>query len=245
MGMQIGPPQTPEIIKKLLIANAAVFLIQTILRSSQFAYFEVYFTVVPKLFWTQGYVWQAFTYMFLHGSFAHIAANMFSLWMFGSPLALAWGNQRFLKYYLTCGTGAGFIIASYPYLFRVLGFDAPTSIPTLGASGATMGVLLAYALTWPNRRLMLLFPPIPIKALYLIPLLFVLEFTMGPANVSHAGHLGGVLVGFLYLWRSKSHAVVPTWRQIKYRWERYRMRKRLREANRDFYRGDDPPNRPH
>lgn len=245
MGVQVGPPTTPDIIKKLLIANFAVFFIQTILRGSKFYGIEVLFTVVPSMFWTQGYVWQAFSYMFLHGNFMHIAANMFSLWMFGSPLALAWGSKRFLKYYLVCGTGAGLLIASYPYLFHVLGIPAHIHSRTLGASGATMGVLLAYALTWPNRTIMLLFPPIPIKALYLIPLLFVLEFTMGPDNVSHAGHLGGVLVGFLYLWRSGSRHLLPTWRQIKYRWERYKMRKRLREANRDFRRGNDRSNGPH
>ena len=74
------------------------------------------FSVRPIMVWQEGYLWQPFTYMWLHGSLGHIAMNLFSLWMFGSPLALAWGANRFLRFYLVCGIGAGFVIASWPYL---------------------------------------------------------------------------------------------------------------------------------
>ncbi len=245
MGARIGPPVTPDIIKKLLIANVAIFILQQILKTSSLAGYEISFMVVPVLFWTKGFIWQPFTYMFMHGDFMHIAGNMFVLWMFGSELVFAWGSKKFLKYFLTCGVGAGIIIASYPYVFRAVGIDAYTGFRTLGASGATMGVLLAYALTWPNRTIMLIFPPIPLKAIYLIPLLFLLEFTTGPSNVSHAGHLGGVFIGLIWMWKLGPKGTLPTWRQIKYRWERHKMRKRLRDANRDQFRDDDGPRRWH
>ncbi len=110
-GMRIGPPITPPIIKQLMIANAGIFLIQKI----YYPVIDVYGSVIPAAFWEHGYLWQPFTYMWLHASFGHIGMNMFSLWMFGSPLAMAWGPQRFLRFYLICGVGAGFIIATYPY----------------------------------------------------------------------------------------------------------------------------------
>lgn len=218
--MGFGPPVTPQIIKTLMIANGVIWLAQ---------YASPLVTalgaVTPELVWREHFLWQPFTYMWLHSTYGiwHIAFNMFSLWMFGSPLALAWGEQRFLKYYLACGVGAGFIIATVPYLF-----DGATNVPTLGASGAVMGVLLGYSFTWPDRTIMLLFPPIPLKAIWLIPLLFVMEFTSGPGNISHAGHLGGVLVGWIYLKQEGQTAGIPTLESLKYKWRRYQMRQKLR-----------------
>ena len=97
----------------------------------------------PIAVWQGGYLWQPFTYMWLHGSLGHIALNCLALWMFGSQLAMAWGPQRFLRYYLLCGVGAGFIIATYPYLAVSLGLAPMASLGyyTLGASGAVYGVV--------------------------------------------------------------------------------------------------------
>ncbi|MEE8581843.1 MAG: rhomboid family intramembrane serine protease [Myxococcota bacterium] len=218
--MGFGPPVTPQIIKNLMIVNAVVYVAQ---------YFSPMVTqlgaLTPSLVWGERFLWQPFTYMWLHSTYSllHVAFNMFALWMFGSPIALAWGEQRFLRYYLICGVGAGVIIASVPFL---LGSD--TNIPTLGASGAVMGVLLAYSFTWPERTIMLIFPPIPIKAIWLIPLILVMEFTSGPGNVSHAGHLGGVLVGWLYLLNEGQTPGAPTLGSFKHKWRRYQMRQRLR-----------------
>lgn len=222
-GMRIGPPITPPVIKQIMIANAVVFLVQQISPET-----TLYGSLVPKAVWQFGCLWQPFTYMWLHASFGHIAMNMFMLWMFGSQLALAWGPKRFLRFYLICGVGAGLIIASYPYLMMSVHPDGLMA-HTLGASGALYGVLLGYSMTWPDRTIMLIFPPVAFRAIWLIPGLFFMSmmFQSGQ-NISHIGHLGGVIVGWIYL-RRKGHAnAIFTLSHLKSRWKRYRMRKKLR-----------------
>jgi membrane associated rhomboid family serine protease len=225
-GLGFGPPVTPPIIKQLLIANAVVFVGQMLMPG-----IEAYGAIQPVRVWQGGYVWQPFTYMWLHGGLGHIGMNCFALWMFGSQLAMVWGARRFLRFYLLCGIGAGFIIASYPYLAVGFGLASPLSLAyfTLGASGAIYGVLLAYSLTWPDRTIMLIFPPVAFRAIWLIPVLFVLTIVMDPrGNVSHVGHLGGVIVAWFYLRRSGDAGRLFTLSQLKYRWRRYRMRQKLR-----------------
>jgi membrane associated rhomboid family serine protease len=228
--MRIGPPITPPVIKQIMIANAVVFLFQQISPMTTY-----YASVVPIDFWQSGYLWQPFTYMWLHASFGHIAMNMFMLWMFGSQLAMAWGPKRFLRFYLICGVGAGLIIATYPYLIFGIRPDG-VLWPTLGASGAVFGVLLGYSLTWPDRTIMLIFPPVAFRAIWLIPGLFLMTtiFSSGQ-NISHIGHLGGVIVGWIYL-RRKGHAnAIFTLSNLKSRWKRYRMRKKLRAVRYDEF----------
>jgi len=228
--MRIGPPITPPVIKQIMIANAVVFLFQQISPMTTY-----YASVVPIDFWQSGYLWQPFTYMWIHASFGHIAMNMFMLWMFGSQLAMAWGPKRFLRFYLICGVGAGLIIATYPYL--IFGIRPEGVLwPTLGASGAVFGVLLGYSLTWPDRTIMLIFPPVAFRAIWLIPGLFLMTtiFSSGQ-NISHIGHLGGVIVGWIYL-RRKGHAnAIFTLSNLKSRWKRYRMRKKLRAVRYDEF----------
>ena len=225
-GMGFGPPVTPPVIKQLLIANVAVFFAQFAFR---LPLFEV-LTASPWDFWHRGFLWQPFTYMWMHAGLGHILANMFSLWMFGSQVALVWGAQRFLRYYLLCGVGAGLIIVSYPWIPVLLGAGnaATLQYPTLGASGAIFGVLLAYSLTWPDRTIMLIFPPVAFRAIWLIPLLFFMEASFGPPNISHAGHLGGVLVGWLLLRGQGDARGLLSLEQIRWRFRRWQMRKRLR-----------------
>jgi membrane associated rhomboid family serine protease len=225
-GPQIGfgPPVFPDVIKFLIIANVAVYLIQKLVPTLYLA-----FAVTPALVWEHGFVWQVATYMWLHDqdNLLHLLLNMFALWMFGSQVASAWGTQRFLRFYLVCGVGAGVLIAAWPALLVLLGF--PTSsygMPTLGASGAIYGVLLAFSLLWPDRTIMLLFPPIPIKAIWFIPFLFFIQL-LGPSNVSHVGHLGGVLVGFIAL-RAMGHGGRVGLGQLRWRLRRWRMRRQLR-----------------
>ena len=226
-GTGFGPPFTPPIVKQLLIANGIIFVVQLAVPA-----FTELFGVIPLLFWQHGYLWQPFTYMWLHSThhLLHILMNLFVLWMFGSQLAMAWGPKRFLRYYLICGVGAGFFIATMPYLSVGLGISSPIAlgITTVGASGAIYGVLLAYSMTWPDRTIMLIFPPVAFRAIWLIPLLFFMTFLFGGGNVSHVGHLGGVVVGWLYLRRSGDAHSLLSFEQIKYRWRRYRMRQRLR-----------------
>jgi membrane associated rhomboid family serine protease len=225
-GFGFGPPVTPDVIKQLLIANVVVFVAQQLN-----PVLTDLFSVRPAKVWLDGWLWQPFTYMWLHGSFGHIVMNLLSLWMFGSPIALAWGAKRFLRFDLICGVGAGFVIASWPFVTWWLGISGERVLGTytLGASGAIYGVLLAYSLTWPDRTIMLIFPPVAFRAIWLIPGLFIMTLVMDPGgNVSHVGHLGGVLVGWLYLQRS-GHTNNPiTIAQLKFRWRRYRMRQRLR-----------------
>jgi membrane associated rhomboid family serine protease len=225
-GFGFGPPVTPDVIKQLMIANVVVFVAQQLN-----PVLNDLLSVRPAKVWQDGWLWQPFTYMWLHGSFGHIVMNLLSLWMFGSPVALAWGAKRFLRFYLTCGVGAGFLIASWPFVPYWLGMSGQQVLwtYTLGASGAIYGVLLAYSLTWPDRTIMLIFPPVAFRAIWLIPGLFVMSLMMDRGgNVSHVGHLGGVLVGWIYLQRTGHPGNPITIAQLKYRWRRYRMRQRLR-----------------
>jgi membrane associated rhomboid family serine protease len=225
--MSFGPPVMPPVVKQLLIINAVAYVAQQLLARSDFT---VLFAVTPALVWQGGYLWQPFTYMWLHGSLIHVGMNCFVLWMFGSQMAMAWGSKRFLRFYLICGVGAGFIISLWPYLAVILGIAPQETliIPTLGASGAIYGVMLAYSLTWPDRTIMLIFPPVAFRAIWLIPILFVFTMMGGGNNISHIGHLGGVLVAWLYLRRDGTTGRSLNWGSIKHRWRRYRMRQKLR-----------------
>ncbi len=236
-GTGFGPPVTPPIIKQIMIVNAAIFMLTLLFGSldPRSNPIMAYASATPAAFWQGGMLWQPFTYMFLHGGLGHIAMNMFALWMFGSPVAMAWGARRFLRFYLVCGFGAGFLIVSIPYLALATGWGANSIlIPTVGASGAVYAVLLAYSLTWPDRTIMLIFPPVAFKAIWLIPLLFFMEIYFGSQGVSHVGHLGGVLVGWLWLRRGSGiGGFMPSMNKIKYRWRRYRMRQKLQAVRND------------
>jgi len=223
--MRIGPPLTPPVVQHLIIANVVIFVLQYLLPGV-----IEYGPVRPYFMWHEGHLWEPFSYMWLHAGLGHILMNMFALWMFGSPLALAWGPQKFLRFYFFCGIGAGFVIATWPYLIMNLS-PANLLIPTVGASGAIYGVLLAYSLTWPDRVIALIFPPITFRAIWLIPGLFVMTLFLGGGGISHIGHLGGVLMGWLYLRRTnEAGAQTLSLAGIKYRWKRYRMRRKLRSV---------------
>jgi membrane associated rhomboid family serine protease len=167
----------------------------------------------------------------------HLLFNGFMLWMFGSQMALAWGPKRFLRYYLLCGVGAGVMISLWPYVPYALGLAGRESLitHTLGASGAIYGVVLAYSLTWPERTIMLIFPPVAFRAIWLIPIMFGMTVIMMP-NASHIGHLGGVIVGWIYLRRNGRAGPLFSLNQLKYRWRRYRMRQQLRAVRNDEFK---------
>ncbi|MEO1023775.1 MAG: rhomboid family intramembrane serine protease [Bacteroidota bacterium] len=143
--------------------------------------------------------WQLVTYMFLHADFSHILFNLFALWIFGQAIENLWGTRRFLVYYLVCGVGAAVIHMTVGGLFAY----------TLGASGAVFGILLAFGMMFPDTYIMLLFPPIPIKAKYFVGFYGALELfnglTLPNSGVAHFAHLGGLLVGFILikLWKIK------------------------------------------
>ena len=223
---RFGPSATPPIIKKLMLANVAVFVAQILIPNLTPAG-----VVSPEQVWVDREIWRPFTYMWLHNISViplHLGINMFMLWMFGSELALYWGDKRFLRYYLNCGIGAGILIATVPYLPGLAGWPPWTeelTKTTLGASGAVIGVLLAFSFTWPYSRIQLVFPPISLKAIWLIPFVFIMDFVTGSENVSHVGHLGGVAVGWLYLIHEGKTPDVPTFETLKRRYKRYRAEK--------------------
>ncbi len=246
--ISFGPPVTPNVIKYLLIANLGVYILQL---ASQGWLFDAC-AVRPAAFWMGGYIWQPFTYMWLHSerSFLHIAINMLMLWMFGSQVAMAWGTKRFLQFYVFCGVGAGLVIASWPFITYSLGITGTLelAIPTVGASGAVYAVLLAYSLIWPDRTIMMIFPPVAFRAIWLIPITFGITFLFGGAGISHIGHLGGVLFGWLYLRRSgQAGSATLSLRQLRNRWHRYRMRRKLRAVRHEEFqrrrRPDDDDDR--
>jgi len=181
-------------IKWLLIINAAVFLLELFDRSQLLI---TYFGLTPVDVLTGPLVYQVVTYMFLHspGSFMHIFFNMLMLWMFGAEIERMWGTRKFLRFYLITGTVAG--------IFTVL-LTPNSSTPVIGASGAVLGVLVAFAVLWPDRRVYLYFL-LPVRVKYLMMFIvgmdLVLAFSRSGDNVAHWTHLGGAIFGLLYMKR--------------------------------------------
>ena len=142
--------------------------------------------------------WQLFSYAFLHGSFNHLFFNMFAVFMFGFPLEKMWGSKRYADYYGICLLGAGLIQLLVQYI-------SGDVYPTIGASGAVFGLLLAYAVMWPNNKLILLFFPVPIKAKWFVLIYGAAELIFGVTGampqVAHYAHLGGLFFGAGLLWR--------------------------------------------
>lgn len=142
--------------------------------------------------------WQLVTYMFLHGGFQHLLFNMIGLWSFGRILERAWGNQRFLIFYIACGVGAAVISQLVDqFVFGQQYFGA-----MVGASGAVYGILVAFALLFPNFKIMLIFLPVPIPAKYFVPVLLLIDLTAGITgfsifgqNIAHFAHIGGAVIG--------------------------------------------------
>ncbi|MDH4046912.1 MAG: rhomboid family intramembrane serine protease [Gammaproteobacteria bacterium] len=187
----------PNVIFFLLVANGLLFALQ------QFPpyYLEYFFSLWPiEAVRGSFYPWQIVTYGFLHGSVGHVVFNMLMLWMFGREIEILMGPRRFITYYLTCVVGAGLVQLLVAYLQN-------GQYNTVGASGGVFGILLAFGMAFPNRMVMLLIPPIPMKAKYLVILAGVFELYLGVSGrapgVANFAHLGGMLFGFLLIqhWR--------------------------------------------
>jgi len=195
----------PPVIKNLLIINVAVFFIQMIANNLMLGgqplwyVLNMWFALNPISEGFNFQIWQLITYQFMHGGFSHILFNMFALWMFGMEIENIWGSKKFLIYYLICG-----VVAGLAQLFISPLYSSPAV--TIGASGAIFGVMIAFAMLFPDRHIFLYFL-IPIRAKYLIGFLFILEiFWIGDAgsNVAHLAHLGGALAGFVFIMFDKS-----------------------------------------
>lgn len=221
----------PETIKQLIIINVIFYFGSQFIGNLGYDILALHYYENEKFL-----ISQFITHMFMHGSPSHILFNMFGLWMFGSPLEQMWGRQKFLFFYISCGLGAALLQMLVYYsqiqnLYQVIELNnLSLSDPQLilnfmserdysnaitafnsvmvGASGAIYGILVAFAFSFPNSKLMLLFLPFPIKAKFFVPLLILIDlffgissFSVGP--IAHFAHVGGAIVGLIMVlyWR--------------------------------------------
>ena len=224
-----GPGPITPAVRILLWANVAVYVATLI-----FSRLVDWLGLTPKAVIEQHWIWQPVTYMFLHDvhSFTHILFNMLGLWMFGVELERMWGTKFFVKYYAITGIGAGLCTI----LVSLLPFG-PTSaiypLTTVGASGALYGILLAFALYYPNRPI-LMFLLFPVPAKYFVMILGAIAFLtsiQGGGTVAAATHLGGLVVGYVYLNTGRGGFTA----EIKYRYLKWKMNRLRRKF--DVYSG--------
>jgi membrane associated rhomboid family serine protease len=222
-----GPGPISTALKGLIGANVAMFVITGVAPS-----LIEYLGLVPAFVMHRFWVWQLATYMFLHGGIFHIVFNMLALWMFGAELERIWGTRYFLKFYLVTGIGAGALTV----LFSLLPFDFAQHIQRsiiIGASGSVYGLLLAYALYFPDRPIYMYFVfPIPAKVFVTIMGAIAFFSSLSDAGgVANATHLGGLVVAYLFLKGAPVHPMS----ELKYRylkWKINRVRKKF-----DVYSG--------
>lgn len=199
-----------SVVKKLLIINVAIWFF-CILILEQFIlplpYITTYFGFIPQLFVESFFIWQPFTYMFLHATNPmHVLFNMISLWFFGSELELRWGSRFFLTYYIVTGVGAAVVYLLGMIVIALIKGHPPAGYtdPVVGASGAVFGILLAYGLLF-GERLIYFFGVFPLKAKHFVLMIGAFELvsllSAGTGNsVANLAHLGGILTGALFLW---------------------------------------------
>ena len=190
-------PSLPPVTQALLLINVALFSLDFLLRGMLTAWFAL---------WPLGtnfLPWQVLSYGFLHGSITHLFFNMLGLWMFGSELERIWGARRYLQFFFACVLTAAL---TQLLITALMG----SRVPTVGASGGLFGLLLAFGMMFPNRIIMPLFPPIPMKAKTFVAVYGGLELLFGvtgtASGIAHFAHLGGMLGGFLMIryWRGQS-----------------------------------------
>jgi membrane associated rhomboid family serine protease len=230
--VRIGPPgPIPPIVKGLIIANVGVYLLQILASTNVLI---GVFSLIPTRVFGNFEIWRLFSYQFLHAGVWHLAINMLMLWMFGAELEQRWGSKFFLKYYFVCGVGGGLAYA----LVRL-----GSPFPTVGASGAIFGILMAYGLWFPNRVVLVAFL-FPIRVRHMVMILIAVELLQAiestGAGIAYAAHLGGMAFGYAYLrwWGSAGlgFGSAPGWSDIKrsyYRWRLKRLQKKRFGKNDD------------
>ena len=221
-----GPGPLSPVLKALIGANVVMFVLTAfvpVLRD--------YLGMVPALVLRRFWVWQIATYMFLHGGIFHILFNMLALWMFGTELERIWGTRYFLKFYFVTGIGAGALTV----LFSLLPFEFARQVQhsvIIGASGAIYGLLLAYAIYFPDRPILLVVFPVPAKiAVAILGGIALFSSLSESGGTANATHLGGLLVAYLFLKGARMHPIS----EVKYRylkWKINRVRKKF-----DVYSG--------
>lgn len=211
----MGPGGITPAVKFLIITNVVVFLVDFLVDGV----LTMRLGLKPSAVFEDFAFWQPFTYMFLHslGGVGHILINMLALWMFGTELERTWGTRFFTKYYFVTGIGAG--VTS---LLLSLFVDGIYYSVTVGASGAIYGLLLGYGMYFPNRPIYLYFI-FPIPAKYFVMIVGAIAFFSAAGGsgggVAHSAHLGGLVVGYLYLKGLRARPLD----ELKYRWLRWKM----------------------
>ena len=208
----------PKVTKNLIIVNVIIFIATYINKEFMYGTFALFYPTSPLFHW-----WQVVTHMFMHGGFWHIFFNMYALLMFGSIVERVIGSRKFLIFYFACGLGAVALhlgvqaIQAGVYMERIAensqsaiaAYQALKMTPTVGASGAIYGLLIAYAMLFPSARLTLIFPPISMSAKTWVIVFAVIELFTGvsgmASGIAHFAHLGGMLFGWLLIryWRNK------------------------------------------
>ncbi|MBT8118918.1 MAG: rhomboid family intramembrane serine protease [Gammaproteobacteria bacterium] len=198
----------PPVVRALLVLNIAMFVLE-IASAGQVIYSLALWPLESpgSMMLMQAappfQIWQLVSYSFLHGSVMHLLLNMYALWLFGTRMENVWGSRSFIFYYFFCVVGAGLVQL---YVATEAAYEGGI-YPTVGASGGVFGLLLGFGLTFPNERLLLIFPPVALPAKWFVLIYGIIELWAGVsgtlAGVAHFAHLGGMLFGFLLLmyWR--------------------------------------------
>ncbi len=194
MTWTFGGRMTPT-VRKLIYINSILFIIQLFSEKMIGIDLSLWLGFIPQVFLNHYYVWQPFTYLFLHGGLMHILFNMLILWMLGGEIEekVFW-SKGFLKFYLICGIGAA--------LFYLIFFNK-SQVPIIGASGAIYGILVAYAVFFGNRQLILFPLPVFIRAKYFVLMILLIELVSSvfysEDGIAHTAHLGGAVIGYIYI----------------------------------------------
>jgi len=200
-----------SVVQALLILNGGMFLLELYSGGSQMI--EVLALWPLDMFGSEVsgqapphfQIWQLLSYSVLHGNVMHLLLNMYALWLFGSRMEQLWGTWNFALYYFVCVIGAGLV----QLLVASLAAGEGGIYPTIGASGGVFGLLLAFGLTFPNEKLLLIFPPVVLRAKWFVLIYGLIELWFGitgtAAGVAHFAHLGGMLFGFILLWYWHRH----------------------------------------
>ncbi|MBP5539805.1 MAG: rhomboid family intramembrane serine protease [Bacteroidales bacterium] len=208
----------PPVTKNIILINFFVYIFTELRPEFMYGYFSLFYPSSQYFHW-----WQPVTHMFMHGGFWHIFFNMYTLFLFGAVLERMWGPKKFLLFYFVTGLGAaglhiGVQALQVAHLQAQLAAGVPSaaaalgrlySIPTVGASGAIYGLLVGYAMLFPDSRLTLLFPPVTLSAKWMVIIFIIIELTTGVfgrmTDIAHFAHLGGALFGWLMIlyWKKK------------------------------------------
>ena len=208
----------PAAIKHIIIINVLMMLLTLMRENFMYETFALFYPTSPFFHW-----WQPVTHMFMHGGFWHLFFNMYTLFLFGSVLERVWGTKKFLVFYFVTGLGAALVHTGVEWVqmqsliskaaegssAAMASIHAMKMTPTVGASGAIYGVLMGYAMLYPDSVLTLIFPPISLKAKWFVLIFAAIELLTGVTGtgggIAHFAHLGGLIFGFLLMWYWKKN----------------------------------------